>query len=207
MVAYELSYMVLIVFFFNDTATTEIYTLSLHDALPIWAVRMTAYAELQVTTNFSFLRGASHPQELVFTAAALGHAAIGITDRNSLAGVVRAWTEAKASKVRLLVGCRLDFADGTPSLLCYPTDRAAYGRLTRLLSTGQLRSKKSECRLTYADLLKHGAGQLLIVTPPPTLDDAFSADLRRIAGDFGGRVYLAAARAYAAQDGKRLHRL
>src|SRR3712207_9434835 len=73
MVAYELSYMVLIVFFFNDTATTEIYTLSLHDALPIWAVRMTAYAELQVTTNFSFLRGASHPQELVFTAAALGH--------------------------------------------------------------------------------------------------------------------------------------
>ncbi|HEX8570974.1 MAG TPA: error-prone DNA polymerase [Caulobacteraceae bacterium] len=168
---------------------------------------MTAYAELQVTSNFSFLRGASHPQELVFTAAALGHAAIGITDRNSLAGVVRAWTEAKASRIRLLVGCRLDFADGTPSVLCYPTDREAYGRLTRLLSAGQLRAKKGECRLTYADLLEHGEGQVLIVVAPAMLDARFEADLERLARDFRGSVYLAAARSYAAQDARGLHRL
>src|SRR3712207_4245318 len=168
---------------------------------------MTAYAELQTTTNFSFLRGASHPQELVFTAAALGHAAIGITDRNSLAGVVRGWAEAKASRIRLLVGCRLDFADGTPSPLCYPPERAAYGRLTRLLSTRQPRSKKSECRLTYADLLEHGEGQVLIVVAPPTLDGALERELQRIGRDFRGSVYLAAARSYAAHDAKRLHRL
>ncbi|MDE2489192.1 MAG: PHP domain-containing protein, partial [Alphaproteobacteria bacterium] len=83
---------------------------------------MTRYAELQATTNFSFLRGASHPHELVQGAAALGLEAVGICDRNSLAGVVRAWSEmqerrAAGATIRALTGCRLDFADGTPSLL------------------------------------------------------------------------------------------
>ena len=91
---------------------------------------MTRYAELQTTTNFSFLRGASHPHELVTQAGLLGMEAIGITDRNSLAGVVRAWSQMRdlvgtPLEVKGLTGCRLDFADGTPSLLCYPSDREA----------------------------------------------------------------------------------
>jgi error-prone DNA polymerase len=106
---------------------------------------MTPYAELQAATNFSFLRGASHPWEIMETAEALGVSAVGVADRNSLAGVVRAWTAAKALNVRALTGCRLDFADGAPSVLCYPTDREAYARLTRLLTLGQRRARKGQC--------------------------------------------------------------
>ena len=110
---------------------------------------MTRYAELQATTNFSFLRGASHPWELVAGADALGIEAVGICDRNSLAGVVRAWRQQQdqregGSKIRALTGCRLDFADGTPSLIVYPSDREAYGRLTSLLTAGQGRAQKGE---------------------------------------------------------------
>ena len=95
------------------------------------------YAELQVTTNFSFLEGASHPHELVVRAAELGLSAIAITDRNSLAGIVRAHLAARELDVKLIVGCRLTFMDGSPDLLCYPKDRAAYGRLCRLLTVGK----------------------------------------------------------------------
>nr|MCU0894705.1 PHP domain-containing protein [Rhodospirillales bacterium] len=102
---------------------------------------MTAYAELHVTSNFSFLRGASHPEELVAAAAALGHRAIAITDRNTLAGVVRAHAVARLAEIRFVVGARLDL-DDAPSLLCFPTDRAAYGRLSRLLTTGRRRAPK-----------------------------------------------------------------
>ena len=84
---------------------------------------MTGYAELQVSTNFGFLHGASHPEELVRAAKDLGLSAIAVCDRNSLAGVVRAYAEAKKLGFRFIVGCRLDFADGAPSVLCYPTDR------------------------------------------------------------------------------------
>ena len=108
-------------------------------SFPEWAPR---YAELQVTTNFSFLRGAAHPDELVLTAAASGHQAIAITDRNSFAGIVRAHHVAKEVGIRLVVGCRLDLRDGT-SLLAYPEDRAAYGWLTRLLTLGKRRDRKS----------------------------------------------------------------
>ena len=111
-----------------------------------------AYAELQVATNFSFLRGASHPEELVQQAQALGHAAIAITDRNTLAGVVRAHVAAKAASLRLVIGARLDLSEGL-GVLCYPTDRPAYGRLARLLSLGQLRSEKGGCALSLPDLL------------------------------------------------------
>ena len=101
-----------------------------------------AYAEIGVTTNFSFLRGASHPQEYVHQAAAFGFAAIGIADRNTLAGVVRAYAELDnpelTSPPKLLVGSRLVFIDGTPDILAYPRDRTAYGRLCRLLSKGKL---------------------------------------------------------------------
>ena len=98
---------------------------------------MPSYAELQVTTNFSFLEGASHPHELVVRAAELGLSAIAITDRNSLAGIVRAHLAARELDVKLIVGCRLTFMDGSPDLLCYPKDRAAYGRLCRLLTVGK----------------------------------------------------------------------
>src|SRR5205085_12090596 len=130
------------------------------------------YAEIAVTTNFSFLRGASHPRELVLAAALYGHAAIGIADRNTLAGVVRAWDainevlEKHGTAPKLLVGSRLVFVDGTPDILAYPTDRAAYGRLCRLLSLGKLRAAKGECILTLDDLLRWQEGLLLVVMPP-----------------------------------------
>ncbi len=129
---------------------------------------MTAYAELAVTTNFSFLRGASHPQEMVARADELKLAAIGIADRNSFAGVVRAYDEARNRKIKLLVGTRLATSDGF-EVLAYPTDRAAYGRLCRLLTAGNLKAGKGECHLTFADILGACEGQMLIALPPLTL--------------------------------------
>src|SRR6185312_12836658 len=120
-------------------------------------VRMS-YAELAVTTNYSFLRGASHPGQFVRQANALSYAAIGIADRNSLAGVVRAydtWQQLKpGTPPRLLIGARLVFQDGTPDILAYPQDRAAYGRLCQLLSLGKARAPKGECFLTFDDFMK-----------------------------------------------------
>jgi len=172
---------------------------------------MTRYVELQATSNFSFLRGASHPSELVIGAEALGIEAVGVCDRNSLAGVVRAWRQQQdcreaGAKVRALTGCRLDFADGAPSLLVYPSDREAYGRLTRLLTAGQLRSEKGECELHWEDFRAEAEGQLVLVVPPERLDAAFEAELTRIAGDLPD-VWLAAARRYGARDLKRLTHL
>ena len=168
---------------------------------------MTRYVELQATSNYSFLRGASHPGELVVTAEALGLEAIGITDRNSLAGVVRAWAAARDIGARSLTGCRLDFIDGTPSLLCYPSNREAYARLTRLLSVGQSGADKGECDLLLEDFLEHAEGQLCLIVPPDRLDAAFETRAAALAGALRGRVWLAASRLYGAQDLKRLHRL
>jgi len=173
---------------------------------------MTRYVELQATSNFSFLRGASHPGELVLGAEALGLEAIGVCDRNSLAGVVRAWSEAKrrraaGSAIRALTGCRLEFVDGTPSLLVYPADREAYGRLTRLLTLGQRRAEKGGCALHLADFLEHAEGQLCLAVPPERLDAAFERDLQRLAGELCGNLWLAAARRYGARDLARLSRL
>jgi error-prone DNA polymerase len=109
--------------------------------------------------------------------------------------------------IRALTGCRLDFMDGTPSLLCYPSDREAFARLTRLLTVGQRRAEKGECHLFWKDFLEHADGQLALIVPPARLDEAFETDLNRMAGELRGRVWLAASRAYAAQDLKRLSRL
>jgi hypothetical protein len=130
------------------------------------------YVELAVTSNFSFLRGASHPEELVARAAELGHPSMGIADRQSLAGVVRAHVAAKAAGIRLHVGCRLLPEDG-PGLLVYPQNRAAYGRLARLLTTGKRRTEKGKCRLEYIDLTALGAAQTILFLPPKDrkLDD------------------------------------
>jgi error-prone DNA polymerase len=128
-------------------------------------MQMSVYAELAVTTNFSFLRGASHPQELVARADELGLTAIGIADRNSFAGVVRAHDEAKKRNIKLLVGTRLVTVDGF-EVITYPTDRAAYGRLCRLITTGNLKARKSECHLNFEDILTAAEGQIFIALPP-----------------------------------------
>jgi error-prone DNA polymerase len=127
------------------------------------------YAELAVTTNFSFLRGGSHPQEIVARAAELGLAAIGIADRNSFAGVVRAYDEARKRNIKLVVGTRLVTIDGF-EVLAYPTDRVAYGRLCRLITAGNLKAKKSECHLTFEEIRNAAAGQVFIVLPPNDMD-------------------------------------
>ena len=124
-----------------------------------------AWAELQAVSNFSFLEGGSHPDELVAQAKALGLSALGLADRNTLAGVVRAHVAAKEVGLRLLVGARLDLGCGT-RLLCYPTDRRAYGRLCRLLSLGQGRAPKGQCHLDLDDVANHAEGQIVIVLPP-----------------------------------------
>ncbi|MGC1325929.1 MAG: PHP domain-containing protein, partial [Xanthobacteraceae bacterium] len=126
---------------------------------------MNTYAELAITTNFSFLRGASHPQEMVARADELGLTAIGIADRNSFAGVVRAYDEARKRDIKLLVGTRLVTGDGF-EVLAYPTDRAAYGRLCRLITAGNLKAKKGECELTFEQILSAGEGQIFIALPP-----------------------------------------
>jgi error-prone DNA polymerase len=141
---------------------------------------MSAYAELAVTTNFSFLRGASDPQEMVARAEELGLAAIGIADRNSFAGVVRAYDEARKRATKLLVGTRLVTSDGF-EVLTYPTDRAAYGRLCRLITAGNLKAKKGECALTFEQILSAGEGQVFIVVPP---SDLFTSPWR---GEVDGR--------------------
>ncbi|MEW5726674.1 MAG: error-prone DNA polymerase [Pseudomonadota bacterium] len=161
------------------------------------------YAELQVTTNFSFLRGASHPDEMVVAAAALGLHAVAVTDRNSLAGVVRAHVAAKQAGIRLLVGARLDFRDGHPPVLCLPTDRAAYGRLCRLLTDGLRRAPKGECWLDGPDLAAWGEGQVLIVLP----EGEFEEPLAALAAAFPGAVHLAAHHHLDGEDEARIERL
>src|SRR3954465_8794353 len=141
------------------------------------------YAELQVTTHFSFLRGASSPQELFEQAKLLGITALGITDRNSLAGIVRAYEASRGTGVRLIVGCRLDLIDGT-SLLVYPTDRAAYSRLCRLLSIGKSRGGKGKCFLTWDDVVAWNEG-LLAILLGDELDESLNANLARLKSLFG----------------------
>jgi error-prone DNA polymerase len=128
------------------------------------------YAELDVTTNFSFLRAGSHPEEFVATAKALGLEAIAVTDRNTLAGVVRAHLAAKDVGIKFIVGARLDLEDA-PSLLAYPRDRAAYGRLCRLLTLGQRRAEKGCCTLYLKDVAVHADSLIFIALPP---DDYYS---------------------------------
>ena len=170
---------------------------------------MTAYAELAVTTNFSFLRGASHPEELVTRAQELGLAGIGIADRNSVAGIVRAHIAAKEAGLKIAAGARLVFADGTPDILGFPQDRAAWGRLTRLLTLGKRRADKGDCILGLADLLEYIDGLNLIVMPPARINATkLGAILRRLKHAAGKRsIWLAAAMLYRGDDERRLARL
>ena len=193
---------------------------------------MTPYAELDARTNFCFLEGASHPQELVIQAKALGLHAIGIADRNSLAGVVRAHAAAKEEKLKLLVGCRLQFTDGA-ELIVYPRDRDAYGRLCRLLSIGKseisarensllaplatvassgdpAKAKpipKGECRLAFNLAADLGEGMIGLAVAPEQIDDAFERRLAAWARSWPDRLYLAAAPLHHGDDRARFNRL
>ncbi|MBB4610949.1 error-prone DNA polymerase [Sphingomonas yabuuchiae] len=164
-----------------------------------------AYAELQVTSHFSFLRGASSAEELFAEAARLGIEALAIVDRNSLAGIVRAHEAAKAVGIRLVIGCRLDLVDGT-SVLVYPTDRPAYARLCRLLTLGKGRAGKGSCRLEWADLVAYGEG-LIVVLVPDLADDETALRLRRLREGFGDRSYMALTLRRRPNDQVRLHDL
>lgn len=171
-----------------------------------------SYTELQVTSNFSFLRGASHPHELAERAAELGYTEIAITDRNSLAGIVRAHVAAKKNKIRCIPGCRLDLLDG-PGLLAYPTDKEAYARLSNLLTTGNLRAEKGECHLYKADVYDQTKGLKFIVLPPRVLnkefelDPSFEQSLAEYRAVFGTELYIAATRRYNGDDNKQLFRI
>ncbi|MEI6572617.1 MAG: error-prone DNA polymerase [Alphaproteobacteria bacterium] len=172
----------------------------------------TPYAELAVTTNFSFLRGASHPEDYVAEAARLNLAGLGIADRNTLAGVVRAHvalkeTDAADSGLKLAIGCRLVFTDGTPDLLVYPEDRAAYGRLSRLLSLGKRRAEKGDCLLTLDDLLASCAGLCLILMPPEKIGDETKNALNRIISQAPDHLWLGATPLYRGRDKTRLQTL
>jgi len=173
---------------------------------------MTAYAELAVTSNFTFLTGASHPEEWAATAARLGLSALAVTDRNSFAGIVRAHVAAKEAGLRFVVGCRLAFADGTPDVLAWPSDRAAYGRLCRLLTLGNRRAEKGDCRLDLADLVAWGEGVMLAPLPArgPLGPEAarLSATLDTLRETFGREwIRLAAQPLFGPSDRRRLARL
>jgi DNA-directed DNA polymerase III PolC len=158
------------------------------------------YLEFATASNFSFLRGASHPEELMVQAAHLGLAGLGLCDRNSVAGVVRAHLAKRVHKLTMNFhpGARLVFADGTPDILAYPRDRAGWGRLTRLLTLGNLRGKKGECILHLDDLIAHAFGLELIAM------GGSAALLSRLRANVPNRVRLAAAMLYRGQDRARL---
>ncbi|KQW18495.1 DNA polymerase [Afipia sp. Root123D2] len=171
-----------------------------------------AYAEIGITTNFSFLRGGSQPQEYVHQASTLRIPAIGIADRNTLAGVVRAYKELENHEVtckpKLLIGSRLVFLDGTPDILVYPPDRAAYGRLCQLLTRGKRAAEKGECHLRFDDLLDFAEGQLLVLTLPHRFDVAKAREtLDRLNRSGAEGVWLAASLLYRGDDKRRLARL
>jgi error-prone DNA polymerase len=180
----------------------------------LWMKKTIAmyYTELQVTTNFSFLKGGSHPEEMVEQAAVLGYTEIAITDHNTLAGIVRAHAEARKQKIRIIPGCCLHLLDG-PSLLAYPTDREAYGRLSALLTEGNLRTEKGSCHLYKADVYRYAMGMKFIIVPPFELDNAFhftasfKAAIKEYRQQLGAHVYLGATRTYQGDDSKKLFRL
>ncbi len=174
-----------------------------------------SFAELCVTTNFSFLRSGSHPEEMVKQAAELGLVGIGIADRNTLAGVVRAHVKAEALKedegidIRVIVGSRLVFRDGTPDLIVYPKDRPAFAHLTRLLTIGNRRAPKGQCWLDFQDYLDHAQGLQTILIPAFDLGDepwemgSYLRQIKQAAGD----AWLAAPFQFNGEDRRRIARL
>ncbi|MGD2133964.1 MAG: PHP domain-containing protein, partial [Maricaulaceae bacterium] len=169
-------------------------------------------AALVCATNFSFLRGASHPDEMVLTAQVQGYGAVGIADRNTLAGVVRAHVAAKEAGMKVLIGARLVTQDGF-EVAAFPQDRAAYARLTRLLTLGNRRAPKGECWLSTDDILAHAEGQALILIPPAQLNEAWKTQAEAFARalhtapEKPAGIWTGMTRGFSGGDGARLHRL
>ena len=139
-------------------------------------VEMTRYAELHCKTNFSFLEGASHPDELVRQAAELGYRALAVTDRNSLAGVVRAHIAAKEVGLQLIIGAEITPIDAPPVVL-WATDRASYGRLCRLITRGRRAAPKGECALTLDDVAEFAEGLIAgVISAAPGSDRGSRSD-------------------------------
>ena len=170
------------------------------------------YCELQITSNFSFLEGASHPEELIEQAARLGYNSVAVTDRNSLAGIVRAHMAAKKAGIRLIPACRLDLQDG-PSLLAYPTDKEAYGRLSTLLTVGNLRTEKGRCELYKNDVFQYAEGIIFIICPPEKLvvgfelEQSFIAFVQECQQRLQGCLNLGIKKLYRGDDAKLLFRI
>lgn len=176
---------------------------------------MSGFAELCVTTNFSFLRSGSHPEEMVEQAVELGLVGIGIADRNTLAGIVRAHVKANSIRekdegdIRTIVGSRLVFRDGTPDLIVYPKDRSGYANLTRLLTVGNMRAPKGECWLNFSDYLTHAQGlQTILIPAIEPGDDPYTLGsyLQHIRQASGG-AWLAAPFQFDAEDRRRIRQL
>ncbi|MEO7221617.1 MAG: error-prone DNA polymerase, partial [Devosia sp.] len=170
------------------------------------------YAELMTTSNFSFLRGGSSPEELVITAAGLGMTGLGLCDRNSFAGVVRAHTVMRDIRqvmpnFRYVVGMRLVFCDDTPDIIAYPTNLAAYSELCSLLTVGNRRTTKGQCDLYIEDLKAHAEGSLFIVDPDEDDLAVTEEALRHLRTIARKNVWLAAACRYHGDDRERLARL
>ena len=185
-----------------------------------------AFFEIGARTNFSFLEGASKPEEMVVQAAVLKLPGLGIADRNSVAGVVRAHAQAQqiAAKfarneidlekggildpVRIQPGARLVFSDATPDVLAYPRNRQGWGRLCRLLSAGNLRAEKGSCILKEADLMEWGEEMMLALVPDPSVVDdasgwaALEACLERLHECFPKTFHMALAPAYDGRDSR-----
>ena len=170
------------------------------------------YTELQVTTNFSFLQGASHPEELVEQAAMYGYRELAITDHNTFAGLVRGHVAAKAKAIRIIPGCCIDLVDG-PSLLAYPTNKIAYSHLSEILTIGNLRTEKGECHLYKNDVYNYSRGIKFIAVPPLSLtgmfqfEDSFENAIKEYKDVFGDELYIGASRRYNGNDAKYLYRI
>lgn len=166
-------------------------------------VEIPAYAELVAASNFSFLRGSSHPDEMVMTAAAYGMKAVGVVDRNTMAGVVRAHVAGREHSVKVLTGTRIITMEGEEIVL-YPRDRAAYGRLSRMLTKGNRRTKKGQCHLQLGDLAEFAEGQLAIAMPPDPLTAEYDPALTVLKETYGPSLWIGAAPRYGGGDAHRL---
>lgn len=173
---------------------------------------MEGYTELQVTTNFSFLRGASHPEEMVQQAVMLGYTEIAITDRNSFAGIVRAHAEAKKAGIRIIPGCYIELRDGPPFLV-YPVNIEGYAQICELLTTGNLRTEKGDCELYRSDAFDILKDVQIIVLPPLQLNHLFELDsdfghnLSDYKKQFSPEINLAVHRKYHGDDSKLIYQM
>src|SRR5688572_18272333 len=146
-----------------------------------------AYAELHALSNFTFLRGASRPEELVEQAHALGYSALAITDECSVAGAVRAHVAAKECRLRLVIGAELALECGL-KLVALATNRHGYGRLTRVITRGRRASEKGTYRLQRIDIENALEDCLILWLPSqaaPPEDEG-----RWLAGRFAGRLWI-----------------